>query len=83
MTMEQRCARCHDRVATLLGVPADAALTRNPDGSPLAPNEFVFSYEPATWIPMCQPCLTKAMTAGEFVAAYDIAGDHSPPPRSS
>jgi hypothetical protein len=67
------CERCGVRPATLLGVPAAAAIREQPDGTPLL-NSSAWRYDASTvLLRICEPCTRELMTTHEIIAAYDLA----------
>jgi hypothetical protein len=66
------CERCGVRPATLLGVPATAAI-REPDGTPRL-NSVGWRYDASTiLLRICEPCTRELMAAHEILGAYDLA----------
>ena len=74
------CNRCGERVATLLGVPADRAFGVSRDTlvdrdveDPGPDSRVSFRVEPEYWLRLCATCADQQMAAGKLVATFEIA----------
>ena len=64
------CTRCHDRPATILGVPATVQVFEHAVQSG---NTYSFPIEPDTWMRLCDVCASRATDAHEIIATFDLS----------